>query len=171
MRLPLLALAVEWARHDVRWCRPTWLTLVLLFLVRFVVADAAIYGAGASSAPPTKRADARSSRRGAATGGGTDHVNGANPGAGQRHPVPAAMRPTSRRSVRHRAAGTPDRRSTHAQRFLPYRYAIPGVATIGSQVRLRELEYFRAQYLGHDTDIQVRVAPTGTATAARARAR
>jgi hypothetical protein len=43
------------------------------------------------------------------------------------------------------------------------------VATIGSQVRLRELEYFRAQYLGHDTDIQVRVAPTGT-TLPRSRA-
>jgi hypothetical protein len=37
------------------------------------------------------------------------------------------------------------------------------VATLGSEVRLRELEYFRAQHLGHDTDIQVWVGPTGGA--------
>ncbi|MDN5855502.1 MAG: hypothetical protein L0K86_22185, partial [Actinomycetia bacterium] len=60
-----------------------------------------------------------------------------------------------------RPPGTRHRRPD--QRYLPYRYAIPGVATIGSQVRLRELEYFRAQHLGHDTDIQVRIAPTGGA--------
>jgi dolichol-phosphate mannosyltransferase len=165
VRLPLLALAVEWL--DVPVVPANVVTLVLLFLVRFVVADAAIYGAGASSAPPPKEpmrviVGVAVPRPAVAQ----THVNGANvrgaladgvlrPG-GDASDVPA-QRPAPGRG--HATTGG----STHAQRFLPYRYAIPGVATIGSQVRLRELEYFRAQYLGHDTDIQVRVAPTGTA--------
>ena len=52
VRLPLLALAVEWLGVPVVPANVA--TLVLLFLVRFVVADAAIYGAGASSAPPPR---------------------------------------------------------------------------------------------------------------------
>jgi putative flippase GtrA len=164
VRLPLLALAVEWLGVPVVPANVA--TLVLLFLVRFVVADAAIYGAGASSAPPPKEpmrvivsvavprpAVAQTHVNGAEVAGA--RVNGVpRPGSGTPDVVPA------QRPAPHRQAGTA---TTHAQRFLPYRYAIPGVATIGSQVRLRELEYFRAQYLGHDTDIQVRIAPTGSA--------
>jgi len=164
VRLPLLALAVEWLGVPV--VPANVVTLVLLFLVRFVVADAAIYGAGASSAPPPKEpmrvivavavprpAAAQTHVNGADITG--DRLTGVLHSGSVVTDVPA-QRPAPGR--RHTGTG-----STHAQRFLPYRYAIPGVATIGSQVRLRELEYFRAQYLGHDTDIQVRVAPTGSA--------
>ena len=43
--------------------------------------------------------------------------------------------------------------------YLPYRYSIDGILTIGSQVKLRELEYFRAQWVGNDTDLTIRVGP------------
>jgi hypothetical protein len=90
-----------------------------------------------------------------------------NPINGHRVPEPRAaatdettpaIEPVERPRNRQRS----DAGRAGAQRYLPYRYAIPGVATIGSQVRLRELEYFRAQYLSHDTEIQVRVGPTGS---------
>jgi dolichol-phosphate mannosyltransferase len=53
------------------------------------------------------------------------------------------------------------KRSADLARYLPYRYSIPSVGTIGSQVRLAELEYFRAQWLGSDTEIQIRVGVVG----------
>jgi putative flippase GtrA len=49
-------------------------------------------------------------------------------------------------------------------RYLPYRYDIAGIVTIGSQVRLPELEYFRAQWLDGDMDIAVRVGDVGRGT-------
>jgi len=159
-RLPLLALAVEWLGVPVVPANVA--TLVTLFLVRFLVADAAIYGAGAESVPLPRRepmrvivgvAVPRPSDAEDCSGGHTEvpgtRVNGVRLRAEEAH-APAVSR--------RRRAGSPP-----GHRFLPYRYAIAGVATIGSEVRLRELEYFRAQYLGHDTDIQVRVARTGSA--------
>ena len=146
-RLPLLALLVEWLGVGV--VLANLVTLVLLFLVRFVVADSAIFGAGAASAP-TPREPMRVI------------VDVAVP-ADPVHPLVGAL-PSARVNGAHRI-GQPDRpagRSAGSRLYLPYRYMIPGVATVGSQVRLRELEYFRAQYVGHDTDIQVRVGPTGS---------
>lgn len=49
-------------------------------------------------------------------------------------------------------------------RYLPYRYDVAGIVTIGSQVRLPELEYFRAQWLDGDMDIAVRVGDVGRGT-------
>lgn len=49
-------------------------------------------------------------------------------------------------------------------RYLPYRYDIAGIVSIGSQVRLPELEYFRAQWLDGDMDIAVRVGDVGRGT-------
>lgn len=121
-RLPVLALLVEGLGLGV--VPANVLTLVLLFVVRFVVADAAIYAKPEADRPSEPMRIVV-----------------------EVQPKPHAPMPSAR----------PE------QRYLPYRYAIPGVATVGSQVRLRELEYFRAQYLGHDTDIQVRVGPTGGA--------
>jgi dolichol-phosphate mannosyltransferase len=121
-RLPLLALLVEWWGAGV--VVANLITLVLLFAVRFLVADGAIYRA----------------RR-----------TGPRPAADPMRVVVEAESTTA----------TPPAPAGH--RYLPYRYSIPGIATIGSQVRLRELEYFRAQHLGHDTDIQVRVGPVGPA--------
>jgi glycosyltransferase involved in cell wall biosynthesis len=54
-----------------------------------------------------------------------------------------------------------DRARPKRIRYLPYRYDVAGLVTIGSQVRLPELEYFRAQWLDGDMDIAVRVGDVG----------
>ncbi|MGW4215006.1 GtrA family protein [Lentzea sp. NPDC004789] len=131
LRLPLLALLVDGAQVDVLLANA--LTLGLLFLVRFVVADSAIYGRG-EPAPDT-----------------VDQP---------REPIRVVVNipyepvlPLQRKNG-HRPAPPPTR-------YLPFRYAIPGLVTIGSQVQLPELEYFRSQWLGHDTEIQIRVGTVG----------
>jgi dolichol-phosphate mannosyltransferase len=184
-RLPLLALLVERLGVDV--VPANIATLVLLFLVRFVVADAAIFGGERGAVPPKEPmrivVDVSLPPRVILEAG--MHANGVEVPSARTNGVPLPARPGDDRSTapEPRAAGPaekviaaaadapdhvrPEReraagRRSNAQRYLPYRYAVPGVATIGSQVRLRELEYFRAQYLPHDTEIQVRVAPTGS---------
>ncbi|MDT7726018.1 MAG: hypothetical protein QOI21_2594 [Actinomycetota bacterium] len=121
-RLPILALLVDGIGISVLVANA--MTLALLFLVRFVVADAAIYGAGEPHAPTTP----------------------------PREPI---------RVVVDLAAHTRPPRRSDLARYLPYRYSLPGVAAIGSQVPLPELEYFRAQWVGNDTDIQIRVGSVG----------
>jgi putative flippase GtrA len=66
-------------------------------------------------------------------------------------------------------ATTLDRAGAKRIRYLPYRYDVAGMVTIGSQVRLPELEYFRAQWLDGDVDIALRVGDVGHG-APRARA-
>jgi len=160
LRLPLLALLVEWLGLGVIVANV--LTLVILFLVRFVVADSAIYGSGRVPAAPKDpmRVVVDVSVPPTATDRAPDdpglvpgtRSNGVRPEGSQI--VPAPRRATDRGRAARPAVG---------RHYLPYRYSIPGVATLGSEVRLRELEYFRAQHLGHDTDIQVWVGPTGGA--------
>lgn len=125
VRLPLLAFLVDGMHVDVLVANA--LTLALLFLARFVVADSAIYGRG----EPAHDAPAREPIR------VLIHLDNEIPlpRNGSRPAVPA--------------------------RYLPYRYAVPGIATIGSQIELPELDYFRSQWLGHDTEIQVRTGVVG----------
>src|SRR3954470_2902188 len=59
---------------------------------------------------------------------------------------------------------TVDRPRAKRIRYLPYRYDVAGMVTIGSQVRLPELEYFRAQWLDGDMDTAVRVGDVGRGT-------
>ena len=104
------------------------ITLVLLFLVRFVVSDRAIFGTGA-----------------------TDKT---------RDPVRILVDLTvvepANRVGRHSQA------SRKRARYLPYRYDIAGVLTIGSQITLPELEFFRAQWVpDREVDIAVRVGDVG----------
>jgi dolichol-phosphate mannosyltransferase len=105
-------------------------TLVLLFLLRFLVSDRVIYGTGAAKES------------------GRDPVRLlVDPGPGT-----ATARP-------QHAAGR--KRST----YLPYRYDVAGTVTIGSQIRLPELEFFRAQWIPDDeVDIAVRVGDVGRRT-------
>jgi hypothetical protein len=56
-----------------------------------------------------------------------------------------------------------------ARKHLPYRYAIDGLITVGSQVPLPELEYFRAQWVGADVDMAIRIGRVGS-SAVRSRA-
>ena len=117
-RLPVLQLLVDWGLQVLV---ANAITLVLLFVVRFAVADRAIFApAGGSTRPDPVRV-----------------LVDANATAGQR--------PARKRS-----------------RHLTYRYDVAGVVKIGSQVRLPELEFFRAQWVAdNEVDIAVRVGDVG----------
>jgi dolichol-phosphate mannosyltransferase len=119
-RLPVLAFLID---RGLGVLVANAITLVLLFLVRFVVSDRAIFGAGA-----------RDTRR---------------------DPVRVLV-DLSDPAARH---------NSHARRrsrYLAYRYDVAGVVTIGSQLMLPELEFFRAQWIAdRDVDIAVRVGDVG----------
>jgi dolichol-phosphate mannosyltransferase len=133
-RLPVLQLLVVWGTGVLT---ANAITLILLFCVRFVVSDRAIFGGAGqdrSRDPVRILVDARV-------------AEGAGP-------------------ARHAASVASRKRS----RYLPYRYDIAGVATIGSQITLPELEFFRAQWVpDREVDIAVRVGDVG-GTAPRKRA-
>jgi dolichol-phosphate mannosyltransferase len=108
LRVPLLALLTSFA--GMNYLVSNFLTLVVLFLLRFLVSDRLIWGAaGAVTAPP--RAD-RS---------------------------PARTRPTA----------------------LPHLYQVGGSVSVGSEIQLPELEFFRVRALEADPDLRVRVRPVG----------
>jgi putative flippase GtrA len=118
-RLPVLELLVR-AGMDVLAANAV--TLVLLFLLRFLVSDRVIYGSGGQDK-------------------GRDPVRVlVDLGA-------PAVGPVSGR-----------KRSS----YLTYRYDVTGVVTIGSQIPLPELDFFRAQWVSDaDVDIAVRVGDVG----------
>ena len=100
------------------------LTLVMLFLVRFLVSDRIIYGSGTTAST-------------------------------SRDPVRLLVDLTA--SAGSAATSTKKRSS-----YLTYRYDVAGVVRIGSQIRLPELEFFRAQWVSDDrVDIAIRVGDVG----------
>jgi len=118
-RLPVLQLLI-WLGTAVLVANAA--TLMLLFLVRFLVSDRVIYGSGTAES-------------------GRDPV----------HLLvdrgPASHAPVSSR-----------KRSS----YLNYRYDVAGTVTIGSQIVLPELEFFRAQWVADgDVDIAIRVGDVG----------
>jgi glycosyltransferase involved in cell wall biosynthesis len=124
-RLPVLEALVV---HGFRVLVANAVTLVALFLVRFVVSDRAIFRSAAQerSRDPVRLL-----------------VDLSDPDvedlAGQ-HVSPGRKR----------------------SRYLTYRYDVAGVVTIGSQIMLPELEFFRAQWVPDtDVDITVRVGDVG----------
>ncbi len=123
-RLPILQLLVV---RGVGVLVANGITLVLLFLVRFIVSDRAIFGSGGQdkSFDPVRVLIGR---------------NDADVGQPGRQ-VPAARK---------------------RSQYLTYRYDVAGVVTIGSQMLLPELEFFRAQWVpDSDVDIAVRVGDVG----------
>jgi dolichol-phosphate mannosyltransferase len=115
------------------------LTLALLFVVRFLVSDRVIYGA--PDQPAT---------------------------VGQRDPVRMLVdRPSDEpvatlTDVVADATRIPLRKRPN---YLTYRYDIAGILTLGSQIRLPELEFFRAQWVPDaQVDIAVRVGDVGRRT-------
>jgi putative flippase GtrA len=118
-RLPVLQ-ALVWAGLGVLVSNAV--TLVGLFLLRFVLSDRVIYGS--RTAEPAR-----------------DPVH-----------LLVDSGPGSEPAVSSR------RRSS----YLKYRYDIAGTVTIGSQIMLPELEFFRAQWVAdEDVDIAVRVGDVG----------
>lgn len=109
------------------------ITLAALFVVRFVVSDRAIFG-------PASAGQARDPVRVLIDSRGTEGIAGAG-------------------VARHAAGTAPSRKRSQ---YLPYRYDVAGVVTIGSQITLPELEFFRAQWVSDsDVDIAVRVGDVG----------
>jgi 4-amino-4-deoxy-L-arabinose transferase-like glycosyltransferase/putative flippase GtrA len=103
------------------------ITLMLLFVVRFVLSDRAIF---ASADRDTRRDPVRVL------------VDLTVPDGGGPDDVASAARKRSR--------------------YLTYRYNVAGVVTIGSQIMLPELEFFRAQHIADsEVDIAVRVGDVG----------
>ncbi|MGW2720755.1 glycosyltransferase [Streptomyces sp. NPDC001492] len=122
-RLPVLALLVSWG---VGVLSANIVTLVGLFLLRFLFSDRIIYGTG-------------------------DHR------AAKRDPVRTLVDPQSAADDPATAHGAHKR-----PKYLSHRYDIAGQVTIGSQVALPELEFFRAQWVAPDScDIVIRVGDIG----------
>lgn len=144
-RLPLLALLV--GVFSANLLVANVLTLALLFLVRFVVADSAIY------AKPDEQVVEKQPMR------ITVDLTGV-----QRPPAEAVGQPGTA-GARHQQGHRP---VSATSRYLPYRYSIDGVLSVGSQVPLKELEYFRAQWLGNDVDLSIRVGQVGSGPRTRA---
>jgi dolichol-phosphate mannosyltransferase len=108
-------------------------TLTLLFLVRFVLSDRAIFRSATQESRDPVRVLVDMTVR--ADQDGTDH-----------------------------GISSGKKRS----RYLAYRYDVGGVVTIGSQILLPEMEYFRAQQVAYDElDITVRVGDVGARTPRR----
>jgi len=141
LRLPILALLVSAFGLGVLIANA--ITLALLFIGRFVIADSAIY-AKAEALPLAAKQPMRII------------VDPA--------PLPAPVA-----DERQTKPVVPARMPATVRRHLPYRYAIDGLITVGSQVPLPELEYFRAQWVGADVDMAVRIGRVGT-SAVRSRA-
>jgi dolichol-phosphate mannosyltransferase len=120
LRIPLLALLTSFL--SINYLVSNFLTLVVLFLLRFLVSDRLIWRPGAATtatAPALGR--------------------GAGPRA-LRRPAPVVL------------AAPP---------ALPFLYRVGGFVTVGSQIQLRELQYFRVGALDAAPDIRVRVEPVG----------
>ena len=115
------------------------ITLAALFIVRFVLSDRAIF-------------------RSATSGQVRDPVR-------VLVDTGRAEGPAEPGSARHAAAASASRKRS---RYLDYRYDVAGVVTIGSQIMLPELEFFRAQWVSDsDVDIAVRVGDVGGAAPRR----
>jgi dolichol-phosphate mannosyltransferase len=113
LRVPLLALLTSVL--GVNYLVSNLLTLVVLFLLRFLISDNFIWKAGTGST----------------TAAATPQATGA-------------------RSAR-----------TASPAALPYRYQVGGFVSVASEIRLRELQYFRVRSLDADPDIRIRVKPVG----------
>lgn len=146
-RLPLLALLV--GVFSANLLVANVITLGLLFLVRFVIADSAIY------AKPDEQVVEKQPMRIT-----VDLTGVQRPAAVEPPPEQAADSLPSRQQARRPVSAT--------SRYLPYRYSIDGVLSVGSQVPLKELEYFRAQWLGNDVDLSIRVDQVGAGPRTRA---
>jgi dolichol-phosphate mannosyltransferase len=124
-RLPVFQFLVV---HGVRVLIANGITLVLLFVVRFIVSDRAIFG----SPVPEKARD----------------------------PVRLLVDLSSDPGLAQERRNAPGRRKRSG--YLSYRYDVAGIVTVGSQIMLPELEFFRAQWvLDQDVDIAVRVGEVG----------
>ncbi|MFF0558871.1 glycosyltransferase [Streptomyces sp. NPDC004266] len=147
-RLPLLQWLVD---SGIGLLTANVLSLVVLFVARFLFSDLFIYRG--------RRDD----------GARRDPVRvlvapgSVPPGTTEPSPSTTAS-PASPATTASPASGPAAAPSHHPKRprYLTYRYDIAGTVTIGSQIHLPELEFFRAQWVPPDScDITVRVGDVG----------
>ncbi len=141
LRLPLLALLVDGL--GVGYLAATFLTLLVGFAGRFTVTDRLIYPSTTSGGTITMTTTLT-----------TDRLTAPSQ---KREPVDVVLDLSSRQ------------RLTREPIHLPHRYAIPGIATVGSEIPLKELEWFRDGTLGREVDIRIRVGAVGGSPRRRAR--
>lgn len=163
LRLPLVVALVAGAHLG--YVAANVLTLVLAFLCRFQIADRFIYPPEVSDMRLVEagKLDVPRQHRGAAGEPlvAVDPLPGTGPRAGRRPTVDVIL------DLTEQVRPTPAARRPGTG-YLPHRYGISGLVTIGSQVALPELEFFRAPALGRGLDIEIRV---GTVGSGRARSR
>ena len=109
LRVPLLALLTSFL--GINYLLSNLITLVVLFLLRFLVSDRLIWKQNGTTVAAIS-------------------------------PTQTAVRPV-------------------APPGLPYLYQVGGFVTVGSEIRLRELQYFQVPSLAAEPDIRVRVQPVG----------
>ncbi|MBB4981659.1 glycosyltransferase [Streptomyces nymphaeiformis] len=146
-RLPFL----EWLLHTgMGLLTANVVSLVALFVARFLFSDLVIYRG------PRDHGARRDPVRVLVAPGSVP------PGT----PKPAATAQATAQAASQATAPAPEPKSSAGHpkrpRYLTYRYDIAGTVTIGSQIRLPELEFFRAQWVPPDScDITVRVGDVG----------
>lgn len=114
-----------------------------------------------AAAPPSVPSQRRAPHTVVAPAPGTG--NGTAPATGQRRPRPAPVQVLFDETVPLDSSIRPRRVRPRGTGYLPYRYLVAGLVTIGSQVPLPELEFFREPSLGKGLDIEVRVGKVGPA--------
>ncbi len=149
LRVPLLALLVSVAQ--IHYLLANLVSLVLLFVSRFLVSDRFIWKAADGPRVPALDRDAW-------------------PGPDTGTLVRAVGDPISAEPVQARAELVVDRTGNHQpprhvappkRRRLVYRYDVGGFVSIQSEVALRELRHFRRATLDRAPDIRVRIGAVG----------
>ena len=164
LRVPLMALLIE--RLGTNYLLANLLSLLILFALRFVVSDTLIFRR--SPMPRPDNAPARDEAHLSEVASPDAPHPAPHPGAAPPAPTPDE-RPAPESNGLHvapaqngnhpaPAGGTPK----PARRYLAYRYDVPGVATIGSEVPLPELQWFLAPFRTRGPfDIEIRIGRVG----------
>ncbi|WP_299444152.1 glycosyltransferase [uncultured Phycicoccus sp.] len=163
LRVPLIALLVE--SLAVNYLVANAATIVLIFALRFVLSDSVIFrgtttAATAPEAPSTAAPVADTTVAAAAA---PVAAPVAAPAAVVPTPVAATVAPTLDEVAPEEPAVVAT--ATNApgnDGYLPHRYVVPGVATIGSEVPLPELQWFLTPFRTRGPfDIEIRVGRIG----------
>jgi dolichol-phosphate mannosyltransferase len=155
LRIPMLALLT--GTFGIHYLISNLITLLLLFVVRFVLSDRFIWK---ESDLPTTASVAKATLQGE-DGDADEGVAVAARTMPSSPPVaPADLVVDLAAAEREQPLGTPGR--ARAGPGLPHRYDVLGLVAIASAVRMRELEYFRVPSLARPADIEIRVRPVGS---------
>lgn len=161
LRVPLMALLIE--RAHVNYLLANLLSLLVLFALRFAVSDAIIFRrptmtiteSGRQAAPTAPAVPA-------APGLPVSSADTLAPVVTALAAAPVVAKETPPAAVPGPVQADAPRPAPLHEGYLPYRYEVPGVAKIGSEVQLPELQWFLTPFLTRGPfDIEIRVARVG----------